>query len=142
MKLLVRHLFGNRLLSASYVLGFAGATLVLISGGLAFAQAPAGPSSSHSATSGDAANGKKLFVRDGCYECHGREAQGGGLNGPRIAPNPIPLVALRAFVRHPTGEMPPFSAKVLPDKDVADIYAYLSTIPQPPSVDSIPILRH
>jgi cytochrome c551/c552 len=23
------------------------------------------------APAGDAANGKKLFLRDGCYECHG-----------------------------------------------------------------------
>ena len=26
---------------------------------------------------GDPANGKKLFLRDGCYECHGYAGQGG-----------------------------------------------------------------
>ena len=33
---------------------------------------------------GNADNGKKLYVGDGCYECHGRAAQGGSGSGPRL----------------------------------------------------------
>src|SRR5690348_13190628 len=39
---------------------------------------------------GNAANGRKLFVSFGCYECHGYEAQGSTATGPRLAPRPIP----------------------------------------------------
>ena len=92
--------------------------------------------------SGNAENGKKLFVKYGCYECHGREAQGGGISGPRLAPNPDPLSVILTYVRHPLGEMPPFTEKVVSDKELADIYAFLKSQPQPPPVNSIPILKH
>lgn len=109
---------------------------------LAAAQSAEKSSRTDQASQGNAQNGRKLFARDGCFECHGREAQGGGLNGPRLAPDPFPLEALLVFVRHPSGEMPPYTKKVLSDKDLTDIYAFLSSQPQPPSVDSIPILKH
>ena len=32
-------------------------------------------------------------------------------------------------VRQPRADMPSFSAKILPDKTLADIYAYLQSIP-------------
>jgi len=107
----------------------------------ATAQNEAAPALTGDAPKGNAQNGKQLFARYGCYECHGREAQGGGLNGPRLAPDPFPFVAFQQFVRHPQGEMPPFTTKVVPDKDLVDIYAFLSSQPQPPPVSSIPILR-
>src|SRR6185437_8242756 len=31
---------------------------------------------------GDAVNGRKLYLDDGCYQCHGRVGQGGSMNGP------------------------------------------------------------
>ena len=34
---------------------------------------------------GDSQNGAKLFVKYGCFECHGREGQGGAA-GPRRQP--------------------------------------------------------
>ena len=54
----------------------------------------------------NADNGKRLFVKDGCYQCHGYQGQGGAA-GARLAPRPIVLAALTAYVRHPTGQMPP-----------------------------------
>jgi hypothetical protein len=30
----------------------------------------------------------------------------------------------------------------MPDKDVADIYAYVKSLPEPPKVADIPILQH
>ncbi len=47
----------------------------------------------------NAARGKAIFVKVGCYACHGREAQGGGTYGPRLAPSPIPFPAFLRFVR-------------------------------------------
>jgi mono/diheme cytochrome c family protein len=93
------------------------------------------------APAGDGERGRKLFVKDGCYQCHGTEAQGGGYTGPRLAPPAPPLALLLSQVRHPTGDMPPFETTILPDKDVRDIYAFLQSIPNPPALDTIPILR-
>ncbi len=76
--------------------------------------------------SGDAARGKVLYMKNGCYECHGTVGQGG--TGPHIAPRTASL----AYIRRPTGQMPPYTAKVMPDTDLADVMAYLTTIPAPP----------
>lgn len=87
----------------------------------------------------DAANGQRLFMKNGCYECHGTVGQGG--TGPRLAPKPLAAPALTAYVRKPAGGMPPYSAKVMTDAEVADIRAYLATIPEPPAAKSIAMLN-
>ena len=56
---------------------------------VAISQSVSDSSKADQAPKGDAQNGRRLFVRDGCYECHGREAQGGGLNGPHLVPDQI-----------------------------------------------------
>jgi len=91
--------------------------------------------------SGSARNGRKLFESYGCYQCHGREAQGGLGTGPRLGPKPIPFTAFQSYVRHPSGQMPPYTAKVVPEKDLADIYAFLQSVKQPPPVKDIPLLK-
>ena len=91
--------------------------------------------------SGNADNGKQLFVKNGCYECHGREGQGSSMSGPRIAPDPIPFDSLLNYVRKPKGEMPPYTAKVISDKDLADIYAYLQSRKEPPTAKALPLLK-
>ena len=88
---------------------------------------------------GNAQNGKLLFTNDGCYECHGRAAQGGV--GPRLGPHPLPLAAIITYIRQPTAEMPPYTAKVISDAEIADIYAFLQSLPDPPKVDTIPLLK-
>jgi mono/diheme cytochrome c family protein len=90
---------------------------------------------------GNAENGKRLFVKDGCYECHGREGQGSSMSGPRIAPDPIPFDSLLAYVRKPRGEMPPYTAKVISDRELADIYAFLQSRPHPPSAKAKALLK-
>ena len=87
-----------------------------------------------------AENGKVLFLKVGCYQCHGTVGQG-GLAGPRLAPDPMPFETLAAFVRTTSGQMPPFREKVLSDADLADIYAYLQSIPKPPDPKSLPQLN-
>ena len=89
--------------------------------------------------SGNADNGKQLFVKNGCYECHGREGQGSNMSGPRIAPDPIPFDVLLNYVRKPRGEMPPYTAKVISDRDLADIYAYLQSRKEPPTAKALPL---
>lgn|SRR5487761_1924711 len=94
---------------------------------------------------GNAENGKKLFTADGCYQCHGLQGQGGssapvGSYGARLAPPKLPVAALRAYIRHPGGGMPPYTAKVLSDAQIDDIYAFLKTIPAPRPVKDIPLL--
>ena len=70
---------------------------------------------------GDAKNGKKLFAADGCYQCHGYEAQGAAPTGPRLGPKPLAFPQFSKYVRQPTGQMPPYTVKSIPDKDLADI---------------------
>jgi mono/diheme cytochrome c family protein len=92
---------------------------------------------------GNAANGKRLFLRNGCYECHGTVGHGAGQNpvAPKLAPKPIALTALIAYIRKPAGSMPPYTSKVMSDGDIADVWAYLASIPAPPPVKSIPLLN-
>jgi ubiquinol-cytochrome c reductase cytochrome c subunit len=89
---------------------------------------------------GNATTGQSLYMKTGCYQCHGNEGQG-GVAGPRLAP--APMLAFRAFatyIRAPRGEMPPYTTKVMSDQNVADIYAYLAARRQPPALNSIPLL--
>ncbi len=91
------------------------------------AQTPAAATAQ--APAGDAGNGRKLFVSFGCYQCHGYEAQGSTATGPRLGPRPIPYASLSRYVRRPTGQMPPYTAKVVSDANLADIYAFLQSLP-------------
>ncbi|HWY05224.1 MAG TPA: c-type cytochrome [Candidatus Acidoferrales bacterium] len=87
-------------------------------------------------------NGQRLFVRDGCYECHGYLGQGStSTGGTRLGPPQIPLSAFVSYVREPTGQMPPYTAKVISDEDLAEIYNFLKSVPPPPALKSIPILN-
>ena len=115
---------------------------VLVSVSAAQAPAPA----QNATPKGNAENGKKLFVAIGCYQCHGYAAHGPGgdslLGGPRIAPHPIAFPAFSKYLRQPKGQMPPYTLKIASDQDVADIYAWLLTIPDPPPVSSIPLFNN
>ena len=70
--------------------------------------------------------GKKLYVSYGCYQCHGYEAQGSNATGPRLGPRPIAFAAFSRYVRQPTGQMPPYTTKVVSDADIANIYAFVA----------------
>jgi ubiquinol-cytochrome c reductase cytochrome c subunit len=91
---------------------------------------------------GDAAKGKVAFVKHGCWQCHGFEGQGSVAtsNGKVLAPDPLPWDTFSSFIRTSNTGMPPFSEKVLPNADLEDIYAYLSSIPKPKDYKSIPLL--
>ena len=98
------------------------------------AQAPAAPQ-------GNAEKGKTLFVERGCWQCHGLAAHGGGIAGPRLAGRLPAWPAFARYVRRPTEEMVPYTEKMLPETELADIYAWLKAIPPPPAVGSVPQLN-
>jgi mono/diheme cytochrome c family protein len=98
--------------------------------------------SSDTPPTGNAQNGKKLFMSDGCYECHGRQGQGAAQTGAaRIGPPLLSFEGFQSYVRSPKINMPPYTSKALPDPDLADIYAYLKSIPMPPKGKDIPLLN-
>jgi ubiquinol-cytochrome c reductase cytochrome c subunit len=87
---------------------------------------------------GDAEKGQAAFVRHGCYECHGFAGQGAS-TGKTLAPNPLPFEAFSVFVRNTSGAMPPYQKAILSDEDLADIYAYLHSIPAAPDFRKLPL---
>ena len=89
---------------------------------------------------GDAKNGKRLYESYGCSECHGGEGQGSPLSGPRIAPEPMHFPTFLRYIRKPTGQMPPYTAKITSDAELTDIYTYLQSIPHPRDAKKIPLL--
>ena len=121
----------NTILRASAVIA-----LTLAAGAASFAQGA-------QQAQGDAARGKQLYTTIGCSYCHGTAGQGGGgrTGGLRLANMGIAFPAFLNQLRRPQDEMPPYVASVLPDKDVADIYAFVSSLPPPPDAKSIPILN-
>lgn len=103
-------------------------------------QAPPPVETSAPAPAGNAANGKVLYGKIGCYQCHSEQGQG-GTQGPRLGPRPIAFQAFLRYVRSPRGEMPPYKPKVLSDKDAADVYAFLQALPPPPPLSTLPLLQ-
>ena len=91
------------------------------------------------AAAASAEKGKVAFVKHGCWQCHGYDGQG-SVAGAKLAPDPMPLEALGAFVRNTTGAMPPYPKTILPDEDLADIHAYLASMPKAPDPKTIPLL--
>jgi ubiquinol-cytochrome c reductase cytochrome c subunit len=93
-----------------------------------------------SAVAASAEKGKAAFLAHGCWQCHGYQGQG-GIAGRKLAPDPIPFEALSTFVRTTNRAMPPYREEILSNDDLADIYAYLQSIPKDPDPGSIPLLN-
>jgi mono/diheme cytochrome c family protein len=95
------------------------------------------------AVAASAENGKKAFVAHGCWQCHGFEGQGSVAtsNGAVIAHTELPFESFEAFVRGTNRAMPPYREAILPSADLADIYAYLQSVPKPQDANSIPLLK-
>jgi ubiquinol-cytochrome c reductase cytochrome c subunit len=106
---------------------------------LALAAIAASFLSGSGAMAGDAAKGKTAYVKNGCFQCHGFVGQGGA--GAKLAPKPIPQEAFVNFVRTTNRAMPPYSEQILSNEDLADIYAYVESIPEGPDPKSIPLLN-
>jgi len=101
-------------------------------------QASQQPRRAEAAPAGNAENGKKQFRTHGCVSCHSYSGQGGA--GARLAQNPITFQAFVNYVRRPKGSMPPFGNQVT-ETELADIYAFLKSVPPSPDPKSIPLLN-
>lgn len=119
----------------------AAAALLMFARQQAHAQDAAKTPPAVTSAAANAENGKRLYTSYGCYECHGREGQGSPVSGARLAPRPMELRIFIAYIRQPAGQMPPYTAKVASDAELADIRAFLNTVPLPPPVKSIPLLN-
>jgi mono/diheme cytochrome c family protein len=107
-----------------------------VAGGLTAASAEDGPS-------GDAVNGRRVYLADGCFECHGRAGQGGAMNypTPALARLELPVESFVAFLRAAPNDMPAYSADVLSDHDASDIYAFLQSLPGRKPAKDFPLLN-
>ena len=85
---------------------------------------------------GNATNGQSLFFSLGCNVCHGDSGE--GLVGPTIAQTIVPLDRVITQYREPLEAMTAFPPDQVSDEDVADIYAWLQTVPRPPEAAVIP----
>ena len=92
---------------------------------------------------GDAVEGKRLFLAVGCFLCHGRAGQGGAMNGPApiLAKTQMPLEGFKGQLRQPINDMPGYSEALMSDKQVADIYAFVQSLPGPRPTKDMPIFN-
>lgn len=90
------------------------------------------PAMSKTPRAGDAARGKQLYYRQGCYGCHGFNGETGVR---RLVGSPM-LVTPETFIAYlrvrgdqqplvPSTKMPRFPASSLSNADALDIYAYV-----------------
>jgi mono/diheme cytochrome c family protein len=100
----------------------------------------AGIAAAQKVAEGNAENGKRLFLRDGCWECHGYAGQG-SRDGARIANTALNAPGFIRYVRRPSGSMPAFVEKVATDQELTDIWAYLKSMPASKSAKDIPLLN-
>jgi ubiquinol-cytochrome c reductase cytochrome c subunit len=111
--------------------GLLGAAMALVSTAALAQAAPAG----------DAKAGLANFQKYGCYTCHGIVGQGTLRDGPHINASAIGLPAVMAQLRNPRYEMPAYTEVEISDQGVADIYAYLTTLPKTPDAKTIGALQ-
>ncbi len=114
---------------------YLGTAILVLASAVSAAQSPVAPA----APTGDAKHGRQLFESGlRCYACHGFDGQTGS---PRLVPMARPQEAFVAYVRKPSGRgMPSFAAT--PERDLADVYAYIRSIPAAaPAVESLALLK-
>src|SRR5258705_11175693 len=104
------------------------AVFAFLVGPVALAQTPA---------PANAQRGKALYLKYSCYACHGYDGHGGA--GARIVPLAMTVTRFPAYVHNPR-RMPPYTDKVLSDAQLADLFAYVKSLPVSPPADQIPLL--
>ena len=102
------------------------------------------PARAQDVPAGDAVNGRRVFLAVGCRYCHGRAGQGGAMNypAPPLAKTELPFDGFKGVLRQSLRDMPAYVEAVLPDKDVADIYAFLQSLPGRRPAKDIAILNN
>ena len=103
--------------------------------------APLAGAADSNAPAGSAERGKQVYMKHVCYSCHGTVGQGGGKAGPKLAPEPFPYEAFADQTREPRNVMPAYPEKFLSAQDMADVYAYVASIPAGAKASDIPLLK-
>ncbi len=87
--------------------------------------------------------GKDAYTKHGCWQCHGTIGQGSSITsqGKVLSNTELPYESFAAFVRTTNRAMPPYSEKILSNDELADIYAYLKSVPKPVDYKTIPLLK-
>ncbi|MBI3704918.1 MAG: cytochrome c [Rhizobiales bacterium] len=90
-----------------------------------------------------AENGKTAYTKHGCWQCHGFLGQGSLVTsgGTVLSRTALPYDVFKNFVRNSNRTMPPYREAILSDADLADIYAYMQSIPKSPDANSIQLLK-
>jgi mono/diheme cytochrome c family protein len=103
----------------------------------------AAPARAQDAPPGNAVEGKRLYLAVGCFTCHGRAGQGGAMNGPApiLAKTQMPFDGFKGQLRQPVNDMPAYAEIVMSDKQIADIYAFLQTLPGPRPTKDMAIFK-
>src|SRR6185295_3268604 len=90
-------------------------------GSVATAQTPA---------SGNPQQGKELYLKYSCYACHGYDGHGGA--GARLVPLAMTVTRFTAYVHNLPFSDTPSTEKVLSDAQLADLFAYVKSLPVSP----------
>jgi ubiquinol-cytochrome c reductase cytochrome c subunit len=92
--------------------------------------------------SDDVERGRDLYMRNGCYSCHGTVGQGGERSGsPKLAPETYPFEVFKLMVRTPREAMPRFDPRYVSDEDLLAMHRYLSAQPKSTAAREIPALQ-
>jgi len=95
------------------------------------------PTQTAASPAGNAQTGKDLYLRYSCYACHSYDGHGGA--GARLVPMRMTVERFSTYVRNPR-QMPPYSTKLLSEAQMADIWAYIKSLPVSPEAKDIPLL--
>jgi len=116
---------------------FGAAAMVVCVGGVG------GAARAQDAPPGNAVEGKRLYLAVGCFTCHGRAGQGGAMNGPApiLAKTAMPFDGFKGQLRQPANDMPAYAEIVMSEQQIADIYAFLQTLPGPRPTKDMAIFK-
>jgi mono/diheme cytochrome c family protein len=87
-----------------------------------------GASQREKAPVGNVAAGKARWNEQECAFCHGLHGQGG--YGPDLAGLGLTFEQFTRQIRQPWGAMPRWSERQLPDQELADLYAFFTSLPR------------
>lgn len=122
----------------------------VVAGIAAMAPQPGSTQSDTSSLKGNSERGAALFRAYSCYACHGYTGETG--SGARLNPPRFNQVGFIAYVRNPStsylrsgnmgGVMPPYAGEDVSDQDLADIFAFIESLPSTtPPLEDIDLLE-
>jgi len=89
------------------------------------------------AAAGSATTGKELYISYACYSCHGFDGHGG--SGGAAQRHEDVAGGVHGVCSQPGADAGVFD-KVLTDTQLADLYAYIKSLPDSPPAKNIPLL--